>query len=137
MSRKLINLGACITLFGIAGCNVGSTPTISASVPSNRDTSSCQELSNTNRTCTISVVYNTNGVSGVSLGYTPDPLPASITNGTFSTTLGTCQSGVAASSGSTTCSIVITYTPVSGGTNTTITFTLGNATSNKITIKGS
>ena len=96
-------------------------------------------MTETGSTCTISVVYNTNKVSGVSLGYnsTPTPLPTNITNGTFNTTYGNCQSGVGTSSGDTTCPITITYSLGSGsGTNSTIAFTLGNAKSNTIVIKG-
>jgi hypothetical protein len=142
MLKKLIALNAFVVTLGLAGCNVGSSvnPTISASVPTNTsNTSSCPTLTTTGATCTISVVYNTNKVSGVSLGYTPNPLPTSVTsNGMFYSTFGPCQSAVGSSSGSTTCTIIITYTtpPGGGGTNSTIAFTLGNATSNTITIKG-
>ena len=142
MLKKLISLNTFIAILGLTGCNVGSSanPTISASVPTNTSNiSSCPTLTTTGATCTISVVYNTNKVSGVSLDYisTPSPLPTNITNGTFNTTYGNCQTGVGASSGNTTCPITITYTLTTGsGTNSTIAFTLGNATSNTITIKG-
>ena len=117
MLKKLISLNTFIAILGLAGCNVGSSanPTISASVPTNTsNTSSCQTLTTTGATCTISVVYNTNKVSGVSLGYTPNPLPTSVTsNGMFYSTFGPCQSGVGSSSGSTTCTIIITYISLS------------------------
>ena len=141
MSKKLIALSSLISVIAITGCNAGSstTPSISASVPANtNNTSSCPTLTN-NATCVISVVYNTNGASGVSLGYnsTPSPLPTNITNGTFNTTLGTCQSGVGTSSGNTTCPITIRYTSAGGNvTSSTIVFTLGSATSNTITVTG-
>ena len=142
MLKKLIGLNTFIVTLVTAGCNVGSSinPTISAVVVNNpSSTSSCPNLTLTGATCVISVVYNTNKVSGVSLAYTPNPLPTSITsNGTFNTQFGICQSGVGTYSGNNTCPITITYTTPSGGggTNSTIAFTLGNATSNTITIKG-
>lgn len=125
-------------LLCISGCNSGSSttnPSISASVTSG----DCMNMSNSS-TCIISIVYNTNGVGGISLNYnsTPSPLPSSITSsGTFNTTFGSCQSAVATSTGQVTCPVTVQYTgPNSGGTNASIAFTLGSATSNTIVITG-
>ncbi len=138
--NKKFSILACSAILcaTVSGCNAGDSTappsqTISAIVTSN----SCTGMTNAS-TCIISVTFNTNGVRGLSLGYTPSTLPSSITSsGSFNTTFGSCQSLVATSTGSVPCPVTITYTgPNTGGTNTNLNFTLGSATSNTIKVTG-
>lgn len=134
MKKILILLVSTIV---VAGCNVGGglNPSISAAVIGSPST--CTGLTN-NKQCTIQITYNTNGVSGVTLGTIPvqSSLPSSMTtNNSFIDGLTTCQNQVGTSSGNTTCSLTLTYTS-NGGTNINLAFTLGTATSNVIQVSG-
>lgn len=133
--KKILVL-ICV-IMGVYGCNnVGGTgnPSISAQVTSGN----CSNFTSTNESCTVTITYNTNGATGISLGYTPNPLPTAITsNGTFNSTFGACQTQVNNSvSGQYSCPVTITYTSGIGGANFNLAFTLGNATSNTITVEG-
>jgi hypothetical protein len=142
MNKVLILLGVAVVL---SACNgVGSapaTPTIAASVT----TGNCGNFTTTGESCVITIAYNTNGASGPSLTYTPNPLPIAITtNGSFNTTFGTCQTNVSnAGSGAFTCPVTIVYTSNVGGANFNLAFVLSSTnssisavTSNTIAVSG-
>jgi|GEM_PF-5778150 len=142
MNKILILLGVAVIVAACNGVGSGATsPSIAAAVTSGN----CGNFNATGESCVITLTYNTNGASGPSLTYTPNPLPAAITNnGSFNTTYGTCQTSVSnAGSGAATCPITIVYTSGVGGANFNLAFTINStntsvsaATSNNIAISG-
>lgn len=133
--QSLILSAIMVILAGCNGVGSGQNPSISAAVIGTPST--CTGLKNLGQ-CTIQITYNTNGVSGVTLGTSPTSLPASITtNPSFSYGLTNCQNQVVNNSSGPTCSMTITYTsPSNGGTNVNLAFTLGSTTSNAIQVTG-
>jgi hypothetical protein len=143
MNKILILLGVvAVALYACSGVgSSGNNPTISARVTSGN----CGNFTTTGESCVITINYNTNSAAGVSLAYTPNPLPAAVTtNGTFNTTFGTCQTSVStAGIGTFTCPVTIVYTSGVGGANFNLAFIINStsssvqsATSNNITVAG-
>lgn len=138
MCKRIISVSSLLLLLVAAvGCNAGDDSTttnqsISAEVTGGSCTNMVQDS-----TCEITITYSTNGESGLSLGFLPNPLPDSLlTDGTFYTTFGACQSTVGGTSGEFTCQpVVITYSS-NGGTDIGLQFTIGDATSNSIQVTG-
>ncbi len=143
MNKVLILLGVvAVGLYACSGVgSSGNNPVINAAVTNGN----CGNFTTTGESCVITLSYNTNSAAGVSLTYTPNPLPAAVTtNGSFNTTFGTCQSSVAnAGVGTFTCPVTIVYTSGVGGANFNLAFIINStsssvksATSNNITIAG-
>ncbi|MDQ5921203.1 MAG: hypothetical protein QG673_1259 [Pseudomonadota bacterium] len=137
--KKLISICSLLALLvAVGGCNAGDDSTstnqsISAEVTSGNCTNMVQDS-----TCEITITYNTNGGSDLSLEAIPNPLPSSFGNysSTFYTTFGDCQNTVGITSGEVTCQpVVITYSS-NGGTDIGLQFKLGDATSNSIPVSG-
>jgi len=142
MNKILILLGVAMIVAACNGVGSGATnPSIAAAVTNG----SCGNFTTTGESCVITITYNTNGASGPSLTFTPNPLPAAITNnGSFNTTFGTCQTNVSnAGSGAFTCPVTIVYTSGVGGANFNLAFTISSTnsaispvTSNTIAVSG-
>ena len=126
MNKKIIGLGL-VTVFGalLTSCNAGSTstPTITATVSNG----SCTGMTN-NSQCTINITYNTNGVGGVALAYSPNPLsPGYSANTSFTTGVSNCQNTISSNTNSS-CSITIIYTYQGArAANNSLTFSLGTS----------
>ncbi|MCC2624277.1 MAG: hypothetical protein K0R14_150 [Burkholderiales bacterium] len=142
--NKILAL-SCVVAVGLYACSgvgsSGNNPTISASVTSGN----CGNFTATGESCVITINYNTNSAPGVSLGYTPNPLPTAITtNGAFNTAFGACQTSVStAGAGTFSCPVTIVYTSGVGGANFNLAFIINStsssvqsATSNNITVSG-
>lgn len=131
-----------VTMITVSGCNgaangLGGIGGNGTSIAVQSTSGNCGKMTN-GQVCNIVLAYNTNGIKGVALGYTPNPLPAAITNGTFNSTFGTCQMDVsrATTNKQYTCTITITYTSNIGGANLDLVFTLSTAKSKSIKISG-
>lgn len=151
MVKKNIILVSALALLivGVSGCNAGddSTSSTNQSISAEVTSGSCTNMQ-AGDTCEITITYNTNGESGLQLGFSPTSLPDSINNSTFYTTFGDCGSTVGGSDSEYTCQqpVVIEYVgsctsncgSPSGSqtTNIDLSFTLGDATSDSINITG-
>ena len=115
--------------FALFACTAGNsaTPTITASVASGL---SCVSMAS-NTQCSIQLVYNANGLSGLTLGNTS-------LNTQFSLG-GLTNCPIPAGSSNQSCNVTLTYNKTSGGNpvpNQNIAFTLGTVTSNSILYSG-
>jgi hypothetical protein len=123
-------------VFLIAGCGAGSTSPNSIISIAIESGSVCTGMVG-GSSCSIVITYNTNGAYNPTLGYTPSPLPPGITqNGTFESSINTCQTTINTSSISS-CTVNFTfsanYSPL---TDTNIAFILGGTTSNTVYLQG-
>jgi energy-converting hydrogenase Eha subunit E len=113
----------------LLGCTVGSAnnPTMSAVV-----NGTCNQNMSNGATCNVTLTYNTNGVTGLTLGFTTTP---SAPAGQFVPTIPASCSTAAQETQS--CIVPVKYTkPTNGSVQQTIVFTLGGAKSNGIVFTG-
>ncbi len=129
--KKNLALFVPVMLVGITACAAGTASTMVGTISASSN-GSCSPITNASQ-CLITLTYDTNGNSGQILGvsYSPQQL-SQFTVPNPATTCPTPSS----SGGSQTCQLQVTY--ISNGSNVSenLTFTLGTASSNSISVSG-